>query len=205
MPVMQVWNTNPTVNLNPQAIYPSRSPFAPVMRRPNDCDAALAREGKLWEAIQKAGGLQKICCPQTPTYDKPPYLIMPPQGRQYQEINSIPLPPNNGLDTLVTEFVVPMGYDGVITSVVNFYTGAGFAEGSGDLVWRVRVGLRWARNFGQIDTTLGSLASPCPLFRGGIRISSNQRIQYFVNHAVASGLAGGRIVCGLFGWFYPAV
>lgn len=205
MSTMNVVNTRPWVNMNPEAIYPSTTPFAPVMRKPNECDAALRDESLLWLQIQKLGGLQKICCPQSTTYDKPPYLIMPPQGRQYQEIDSIPLPAANGVDTLVAEFFVPTGYDGVITSVTNFYTGAGFAEGSGDLSWRIRVGLRWARNFGNIQTTLGSLASPCPLFRGGLRLVAEQRVQYWVNHAIGSGLAGGRIVCAFFGWFYPAV
>jgi hypothetical protein len=202
---MNTVNTSPWVNLNPDAVYPATTPFAPVMRPPNECDLLLRKEGALWSMIQAQGGLQKICCPQTPSYDKPPYLIMPPQGRQYQEINSIPLPPNNGLDVLVTEFFVPTGYDGVITSVTNFYTGAGFVEGSGDLTWRIQVGLRWARNFGNIETTLGSLASPCPLFRGGLRLTAEQRVRYFVNHAAGSGLAGGRVICAFFGWFYPAV
>jgi hypothetical protein len=67
----------------------------------------------------------------------------------------------------------------------------------------VRIGRRWGRNFGNVLTTMGSLTSPCPLFRGGWRVSTNQTIQYFVNHSVLSGLAGGRIVCGFFGWHYP--
>jgi hypothetical protein len=185
-------------------MYPSRignsSNYA--YRTANAADAVLTGEVRLYTNIINAGGLQKICCPSKYVYDKPPYLVMPPEARQYQEINSIPLPANNGTDTLVNTFKVPTGYDGVITSIAHYWTGAGLVEGSGDLVWRVKIQNHWARNLGNINTTLGSLTSPCPLFRGGIRLTSQQTINYYVNHAVASGLAGGRIVCAVFGWFY---
>ncbi len=187
----------------PMPAPPSPSPYAPQMQRPNAAAKRLDREYDLFVRIAGSGGLQQICCPPSYLYEKPPYLVMPPEGRQYQEINSIALPANNGTDTVVTTFKVPTGYDGVITSIVNMYTGAGFVEGSGNLTWRIMVGRRWGRNLGSIQTTLGSLTSPCPLFRGGIRVCSQQVCTYYVNHAVASALAGGRIVCAFFGWFYP--
>jgi hypothetical protein len=173
------------------------------MLKPNACSKTLEKRASLWEWIQDNGGLQKICCNTQRVYKDPPWLKMPQEGRQYQEINSIPAPANDGADHTVTQFVVPTGYDGVITSVANFYTGAGFVEGSGDIVWRVTVGRAWLRNFGNIETTLGSLTSPCPLFRGGVRVYSNQRVTYSVNIPVTSAISGGRIVCAFFGWFYP--
>jgi hypothetical protein len=136
-------------------------------------------------------------------YKDPPWLKMPPEGRQYQEINSIVTPAADSTDYTVTEFKVPTGYDGVITSIANFYTGVGFVEGSGDIVWRVQIGNAWCRNFGNIETTLGSLTSPCPLFRGGVRVYSNQTIRYSTSIPIGSLIAGGRIVCAVFGWYYP--
>jgi hypothetical protein len=180
-------------------------PDAPalVVTEPNAASKCLDREQALYELIIRKGGLQKLCCVSQYKYATPPWLKMPGEGRQYQEIDSIPLPANDGLNHVVTQFVVPTGYDGVITSIANFYTGVGFVEGSGDLVWRLLIARRWARNLGNIDTTLGSLTSPCPLFRGGIRVFSDQLITYYVNVPVASALVGGRVVCGVFGWFYP--
>ena len=184
--------------------YHSR-PDSPVLvyASPNAASKCLDRETVVFEDIIRRGGLQQICCVSQYKYAFPPWLKMPAEGRQYQEIQSIPLPANNSVDTVVNQFIVPTGYDGVITSITNFYTGAGFVEGSGDLLWRLLIGRRWARNLGAIDTTLGSLTSPCPLFRGGIRVYSNQLITYFTNVPIASALAGGRVICGVFGWYYP--
>lgn len=187
----------------PARLYPSIATTSPTVASPNTADRLLFDEGVMFERIRRAGGLQKICCPAKYVYDKPPYLVMPPEARQYQEINSIPLPAANGTDTVVNTFKVPTGYDGVITSIAHYWTGAGFVEGSGDLIWRIKLQNRYARNLGNVDTTLGSLTSPCPLFRGGVRVYSQQQITYYVNHSLASGLAGGRIVCAVFGWFYP--
>ena len=184
-------------------LVPSKADTAPQSVRPNRYSDLLYGHETLFRRIEEAGGLIKICCPSAYPYDRPPYLIMPAQGRQYQEIDSISLPPANSTDTLVHQFTVPDGYDGVITSIVNFWTGTGFVEGSGDLTWRIMIGRAWARDLGEIETTLGSLASPCPLFRGGIRLKSNQLCRYYVNHRAGSSLSGGRIVCGFFGWFYP--
>jgi hypothetical protein len=174
-----------------------------VYLEPNAASRCLTRQQALYELIIQRGGLQKLCCVQQYKYASPPWLKMPGEGRQYQEINSITLPANDGVDYTVTQFKVPTGYDGVITSITNFWTGAELVEGSGDIFWRLLIARRWARNLGSIDTTLGSLTSPCPLFRGGIRVCAGQTITYLVNVPVASGLAGGRVVCGVFGWFYP--
>ena len=188
---------------NPYGVYPSTAPTHPSVSRPNHFDQTLDKERALFSAIAAHGGLQKICCPANAKHSKPPYLVMPVDGRQYQEIDSIPLPAAGSGNTLVASFKVPTGYDGVITSITNFWTGTTFVEGSGDLIWRLNIGRVWARNLGSISTTLGSLSSPCPLFRGGIRVYSQQEIGYYIDHALTSSLTGGRIVCGVFGWFYP--
>lgn len=183
-------------------VYPSLAPTNPTVAPPNQYDGLLEQEAKLMISIVRAGGLQEICCPSNYKYAKPPYLVMPPEGRQYQQINSIALPADPSGDVIVLQFRVPTGYDGVITSIVNFYTGTGFVEGSGDLIWRLKVGQKWARNLGEINTTLGSLTSPCQLFRGGIRVYTEQYITYYANVPTAT-LSGGRVVCGVFGWYYP--
>lgn len=182
---------------------PSHAGSAPQMVLPNIYSQHLTGEYDLMDAIQRAGGLQVLACPSAYHYDKPPYLVMPPEGRQYTEVSSIIVPAAGAGDTLVHSFRVPTGYDGVVTSITNFYTGAGFVEGSGSILWRLKIQNRWARNMGEINTTLGSLQSPCPLFRGGIRVFSGQTVYYYVNIPALSGIAGGRTVCGVFGWYYP--
>jgi hypothetical protein len=98
---------------------------------------------------------------------------------------------------------VPQGYDGVISSLVQQYTGTGFVDGSGDLKWRIRIGDRWAEDMGNMITQLGSLQSPYQIYRSGIRLRDRDAVSYVVNHAVGSSLSGGRIICGCFGWYYP--
>lgn len=170
--------------------------------RSNAFNACLARERRYWQTIRDCGGLEKICCPNK--YLVEPWLKMPALGRRYSRINSITVPTDDGLDHLVTSFNVPTGYDGIIQQMVNFYTGGGFNEGSGQLHWRVRFGSgRYVQDYGDIQVTMGSLATPYTVFQGPVRISSRQTINYFISNTPASGLAGGTIVCGFFGWFYP--
>ena len=135
--------------------------------------------------------------------DQPPWLVMPPNAVPFQKFNSIPLPAANGNDVAVLQFAVPQGYDGVISSLVQQYTGTGFVDGSGDLKWRIRIGDRWAEDMGNMITQLGSLQSPYQIYRSGIRLRDRDAVSYVVNHATGSSLTGGRIVCGCFGWYYP--
>lgn len=169
--------------------------------RPNVFNRCLNRELAFWEAIRDGGGLEKYCCPSK--YLQEPWLKMPAIGRRFSKPFSIATPAMNGVDTLVGSFVVPTGYDGALMQMVNFYTGMGFLEGSGQLSWRIKINNRWLKDSGNVQVTMGSFATPYTVFNGPVRLSSRQTIAYYVNNAVASGIAGGRIVCGLFGWFYP--
>lgn len=166
-------------------------------------DQCLNHEMATWRWIQAHGGLTNIC--PGSHYPDPPWTRMPAQGKRFSKIGSIALPNADGLDHLVEAFRVPTGYDGCIVSTVNEYTGTGFAEGSGDLTWRIQMNQRYPRDYGKILTTIGSLTTPYNINSGQIRIMSDQLIQYWVNRSVASlgNLNGGRIVVGLFGWWYP--
>jgi hypothetical protein len=170
---------------------------------PNEFNQCLDYEACLWQFINDCGGLQAICPGQK--YASPPWVKMPAQGKRFSKINSIALPSNDGLDHQVLQFLVPQGYDGCIVGVVNLYTGSGFAEGSGDLTWRIRLNQRYVKDYGVITTTIGSLQIPYTVNAGQILLQANQNVQYFVNRSVGSGgnLNGGRIICGLFGWYWP--
>jgi hypothetical protein len=170
---------------------------------PNRFNACLDRETCTWEGIQRVGGLQAIC-PGTECPSGPPWVKMPPQARRFSQISSIALPNATGTDNLVLSFIVPIGYDGVAVTVVNNYTGQGFVEGSGDLTWRIQLNMRYAKNYGNITTSLGSLTIPTNI-GNSLFMQSGQLVQYFVNRSVASApdLIGGRIICALLGWWWP--
>jgi len=169
---------------------------------PNEWNLCLDDEAELWKWINCRGGLQAICPGHK--YPDPPWVKMPGQGKRYGHPSSIPLPANDGLDHVVQSFLVPLGYDGVIVAPVNLYTGQGFDEGGGALTWRIKINMRYAKDYGAITTTLGSLTQPYYNANSQIFLQSGQLVQYLVNRALGDvTLNGGRIVCGLWGWFWP--
>ena len=171
---------------------------------PNFFDACLGADTRLWHNIQCRGGITALCRRvEAPTYDAPPWVVQPPQGRRFQEIQTVASPAAN-TTTAVLAFRVPHGYDGVINGIVCRFIGLGFVEGSGDLHWRLQLSRRYASDYGDIQTSLGDLTAPVALQGGGIRVYSNQLIQFlvYVNVAVILDPAG-RVLCALSGWFYP--
>ena len=170
---------------------------------PNVFDWALFDEQGLWQAIQDVGGLQAICPGQR--YALPPWVKQPEQARRFSKISSIPLPAVEQVDYLVATMQVPLGYDGVIPSVVNMYTGQGFNEGSGDLIWRIRLNQRYVKDYSNITTTIGSLTTPYPANTGAVRLLSGQTVNYYVmlGAGALGNLNGGRIVTAMLGWWWP--
>jgi hypothetical protein len=119
----------------------------------------------------------------------------------------------NGLDTVVLQMRVPLGYDGVIQDIVLNFGGAGFIEGSGDITWRVaadylpvgglQTGGRYLRDMGNVTTSIGSLTQPSPVPRGGLRIYSYDLVTIYCSIAPAAVVANGNIITSLGGWFWP--
>ena len=169
---------------------------------PNPFNRCIDHEVALWTYIQRCGGL-KVLCPGH-SYPDPPWVKMPGQGKRFGHPSSITLPAADGADHLVQSFIVPYGYDGVIVAPVNLYTGQGFEEGSGVLTWRIKLNMRWVKDYGNIQTTIGSLTQPYYNANSQILLLSGQLVQYFVNRQAGDlSLNGGRIICGLWGWFWP--
>jgi hypothetical protein len=139
----------------------------------------------------------------------PPWQVMPWDGVEFDELHQINTPLNNGVETVIFSFQIPKGYDGVVYGIYNDYTGPGFVNFSGDLTWRIRRGPpgllgQVVRNFGNIQSVMGSLAQP-RTFNGGILAISEQFYTYTVTHAAASGLAvvGTFIAACLKGYYWP--
>jgi hypothetical protein len=108
-------------------------------------------------------------------------------------------------DTLVVSLLVPNGYDGILIGLFQFYSGSGFFQGAGDILWRVKANLRYIWNFGAVPFALGLPTFPMPLTEGELLLS-DQVLSYIVNVPNLSGniqVGGSRIVCGFFGFFWP--
>lgn len=138
-----------------------------------------------------------------------PWVEMPPGGEPFDVVQSIATPAANGAENVVLQYPIPLGFDGVILGIANYFVGTGFTEGSGDLVWRIRRGLPGTqgapiRNYQDIRTTMGSPVSPREVF-GGILVTSGDFLTYTVTHAAGSPIVpgGNRVVCNIAGFYWP--
>jgi hypothetical protein len=141
---------------------------------------------------------------ETAAGSAPPWVVPPPGFEGFDFSGVIATPANNGLDTVVLEFFVPSGYEGVINKLSHRYTGGGFQSGQGDLAWRIFRNDQAVKNYDNILVQFGTENELREI--AGIRIYSGEKISYVVNHAVASALAigGTFIIAFASGWFYPA-
>lgn len=185
-------------------------PLSWMLDFPNPFDICLSREWRLYNSIDP----RAMGCARKPDCfidDKglSPWVDASPGAITFNPDKAIPLPDPATIDAIVLSFHVPIGYDGIILAQYNCYRGGGvFVEGSGDIVWRVRVNGRYLRDMGNIQFTLGSpqQLSPCP---GGLWVMSGNLVEYVVSAPNGSGslpLPGqGNILAGLHGWFFPRV
>jgi hypothetical protein len=143
--------------------------------------------------------LQLLHSKVTQLVQKAAYLDMPEDGTPFNEVTYADLPAI-GAQAVIIQFTVPQGSNGVIKWIGNNYVGAGWTEGTGDLVYQLLADGQPIRNFERIIGSLGSPASPSET--APVRIYESQVIQLVctnVSITVAQQLLGGR----LSGWYYP--
>jgi hypothetical protein len=175
---------------------------------PNHFDRRLEMDTNIWYTISCLGGISRLCrrAEQVQYAESdPPWISMPQQGRRFQEIATQPLA-NFVLNTdlVIVTFQCPIGYDGVIMGNCNRFVGLGFAEGSGDIEWRIQLSRRYAPDYGLVLTSLGDMTAPTAFSGGGIRIYSNQVIRYLARITNFATLdPNGRVLSALSGWFFP--
>jgi hypothetical protein len=166
----------------------------------------LLLEQAHWTAMNRRGGIQKLCRRtdggHMMEYQFPPNMVMPPTGSRLEQTSIIDLPPAGSTQNVLV-YTVPSGYKGVIVSIVQQYTGTGYSNGSGDLTWSLSIGTVFAKGLGLTQTQLGSISSRFALEGAYLEIDSQDRILYTIEHALASSLSGGRIICAIQGWIYP--
>jgi hypothetical protein len=183
---------------------------------PNSWDAQLRRQLDNWSYIRSHGGLRSVCrIPQlgAPIYASAPWISMPNNAEPLNQMFSQPpsafyISPSNpiysGVDVAIGQVVVPNGWDGIINRVIFGFTGNGFVDFSGNIVWRVKVGNRFARNLGAVINTYGDFATAFQVpGTDVIRLVSQQTITLIGNIPTGSPVADGVVTAGVFGWFWP--
>lgn len=194
------------------------SPFAgpAEYKSTNAFDHCLCRQRHVWDCMDWT---QAACCVppdytllgfgddlDTEQFDGvAPYQIGAQIGGvRFYKPTAILCPAAISGDVLALTFQIPVGYDAVITGLVLSYTGSGFVEGSGDLIWRVKLNRRWAKDFGQIETSLGTVQTPYPT---QILVGSLSTVRVYVNAPNTSGSLNpgvDRVLVQVLGWEYPS-
>ncbi len=141
--------------------------------------------------------------------DPMPQSQMPIQGEYFHVRNSIVCPAAGAAETVVASYTVPDGFTAIINMILNLYIGAAApVEGDvAELFYGIRINQDYyARDFGQIATTLGSLTQgPYPV-PGGMILAAGSLVEYTVTVPAGSPVATGapnRIHCQLLGWHWP--
>ena len=160
----------------------------------------------LYDARGKSARIpHKSKCCIDPYVDFENWSQVPAGATAFRKSAGIATPAPVDGDVVVLDFYVPYGYDGYINGNSHVYTGPGFVEGSGDIIWRIRVSNVYVRHLGNVVVTLGSIVQTHPI-EDGIHLRSRSRVQYIVNVPNLSGgilIGASRIVCVLEGWFVP--
>lgn len=146
---------------------------------------------------------QKSTSPFEQSFPYAPWIHPPDNFQAFDQVAAIATPDVATGDITVLQFEVPFGWDGVIRRLSHNYTGAGFVQGTGGIIWRLLVDGQAVRNYDSMLVEFGSVQSPrCT---DGIRIYSRQIIKYVVNVTGINFQPSGvsQTICCLAGWIYP--
>lgn len=189
-------------------VGPSSPPLwspQPGIRSNNEYDQCLAWDRHDYDLAFDCGDLPHLGGCELP------WVTMPSNGRRIRELSSLAVSaPGNVFDGVtvnpVLSWLVPVGYDGIIDTIIANISGAGngFIEGSGQISWRLAANKRYLRDVGNIQFSIGSLLTPIPDTNSGLRVYSGNIITMGVTFSAAAfGAISGTIVCATFGWVYP--
>lgn len=209
------WTPEPILpdSMLPEALQRSN----PLIRRgelvPNRWDMKLVRSARTFSWIAAHGGLRSCCrVPElgAPIWSQPPWQVMPSNGLEYRQMFAQPLTAFQdgsgnftGLFVILGQWRVEIGYDGVLNQFVCTFDGAGFQDFSGDIVWRVQIDNRPAKNLEAVINTYGSFADAFLVPGYGVRLVSGQTVTLYASVTAGAGISGGVIKAGTFGWTYP--
>jgi hypothetical protein len=135
----------------------------------------------------------------------------PNDGQSFDFGGSIPIPAETGpplVFSVVFQFTVPQGKNGIIQRVANVIVGGSFVDFDGTLTWQIALNINSANvsnsliapNYNAIKASFGGIQLPSPI--AGIPIKENQVVGLLV--ANSGILPAGQTIAGRFGgFFYP--
>jgi hypothetical protein len=177
----------------------------PGIRSNNEYDQCLANDLADYDLAFDCGDLPRIGGCELP------WVTMPSNGRRFRELSSLSISnPANVFDGVtvnpILQWLVPVGYDGVIDTIIANISGNGngFNEGSGQIAWRLAANNRYLRDVGNLQFSIGSLITPIPDTNSGLRVYSGNIITMGASFsAAAQGAISGIVIAATYGWIYP--
>lgn len=133
------------------------------------------------------------------------FAAIPAQARPFRAALGIVTPVPAVGDQTVVSVRTPLGYDGVVTGLFWGYSGQGFLEGSGDILWRLKINQRYVKDLSNTPFQLGSPRLPLPMTEVQ-QLQSGQVASVIVNVPNLSGLiqvGQSRIFAALIGFWWP--
>lgn len=133
----------------------------------------------------------------------PPWVIPPPMYRSF-DIQATIATPAVGANGDVLTIQVPVGLTMCARGISIVYSGGGFQQGGGALVYSIRVDGAPVKGYGNILTDLGTMqpGNVQPREVWGIFAASSQTVTLNVSNVAQAG-GGTFVVATLVGYFYP--
>ena len=130
---------------------------------------------------------------------------IPPEAKPFLQQKGIITPTTASGDNVVVTFRVPYGWDGLLSGFYFNYSGGGFAQGSGDIIWRIQVNQYYLKDLSNLPFLLGDPVNPVPMTQGKI-LFSGQKVSAIVNVPNLSGMiqiGNSTVYAGLLGFWWP--
>lgn len=197
----------------PSAITPAQAQVLASLHSKGGCnprithyDYCLEQEGRLLRLIKFP-----LPCSIPEEYlnylpwDEDNRGAIPPQSKPFLQQKGIVTPSTASGDNVVLTFRVPYGWDGLLAGFYFNYSGSGFAQGSGDIVWRIQVNQYYLKDLSNLPFLLGDPVNPVPMTQGKILLSG-QKVSAIVNVANLSGMiqiGNSTVYAGLLGFWWP--
>ena len=113
--------------------------------------------------------------------------FLPKEGVPFNKSGGILTPASGAGDQVVLSFRVPTGMDGLLSGLWMAYSGAGFLQGSGDIIFRVQRNQVFLKDLSNCPFLLGNPKQPVSMTQGSLLLSG-QLVKLIVNVPNLSGL-----------------
>lgn len=130
--------------------------------------------------------------------DLPPWNFPPEDSLFFDRVGVVAMP-LVGVTAQIVFFAMPAGYTGIVKWLSNIFLGAGFIDGSGDLLWQILRDAQPVEDYEAITAQLGTLPIPTDTF---IPVGENMTVSITIRNV---GFLGGGASSGgrLKGWRWP--